>query len=181
MSSCESEFQGSSVHDLTNSPKVLAATESEEEYIDVKIGPQHFDILKLIGEGAFGKVFLVKNKISKALFAMKVISKRLLKKKNNIQYMRSERDILLKMNHPFIVSLWHAFQTDKKLFLVMDFLGGGELFFHLKRRGLILEKEVRFYVAEIILALEFLHDLGVIHRDLKVFTTSNLSLHILKV
>ena len=71
------------------------------------------------------------------------------------------------MNHPFIVSLWHAFQTEKKLFLVMDFLAGGEFFFHLRRRGLILEKEIKFYLGEMVLALEFLHNLNIIHRDLK--------------
>lgn len=78
--------------------------------------------------------------------------------------MKSERDILTKVDHPFVVSLWFAFQTEKKLFLVMDFLAGGELFFHLKRRGLILEKEARFYLAEMILAIDFLHNIGVIHR-----------------
>ncbi len=164
------EFQKSQEHTVEtnfydkNSSKNF---NSREELIEVKVGPRHFELLKLIGEGAFGKVLLVRNKLNNSLYAMKVISKKHLKKKNNIQYMKSERDILLKMSHPFIVTLWHAFQTDKKLFLVMDFLAGGELFFHLKRRGLILEQEVRFYLAEIILALEFLHNIGVIHRDLK--------------
>ena len=128
--------------------------------VDVKIGPQHFDLLKLIGEGAFGKVLLVKNRLDKELYAMKVISKKLLKKKNNVLYMRSERDILTKIQHPFIVSLHFAFQSESKVFLVMDFLNGGELFYHLKRRGIILEKEVLFYVAELIVAIEFLHNRG---------------------
>lgn len=78
--------------------------------------------------------------------------------------MKSERDILTKVDHPFVVSLWFAFQTEKKLFLVMDFLAGGELFFHLKRRGLIMEQEARYYMAEMILAIDFLHNIGVIHR-----------------
>ena len=110
---------------------------------------------------------MVKNLLDKKIYAMKIISKKLLKKKNSISYMKSERDILTKVNHPFLVSLSFAFQTEKKIFLVMDFLGGGELFFHLKRRGLILEKEVRFYLAEMVLAIEFLHTKGIIHRDLK--------------
>eukprot|EP00596_Hydrurales_sp_CCMP1899_P003551 CAMPEP_0119044698 /NCGR_PEP_ID=MMETSP1177-20130426/33696_1 /TAXON_ID=2985 /ORGANISM="Ochromonas sp, Strain CCMP1899" /LENGTH=813 /DNA_ID=CAMNT_0007015211 /DNA_START=211 /DNA_END=2649 /DNA_ORIENTATION=- len=133
----------------------------------VVIGPQHFDLLKLIGEGAFGKVILVKNCLDSKLYAMKVISKKLLTKKNHISYMKSERDILTKVDHPFVVSLWFAFQSEKKIFLVMDFLAGGELFFHLKRRGLIMEHEVRFYLGEMILAIEFLHNKGIIHRDLK--------------
>ena len=72
-----------------------------------------------------------------------------------------------RISHPFIVTLCLAFQTQNKLFLVMDFLSGGELFYHLKKRGLILEKEVLFYLAEMVLAIEFLHQQGIIHRDLK--------------
>ena len=68
-----------------------------------------------------------------------MLSKALLRKKNNVKYMRSERDILTRVQHPFVVALHFAFQTDSKLFLVMDFLAGGELFFHLRRRGIILE------------------------------------------
>jgi serine/threonine protein kinase len=172
---CKEDFAESSSHSLFSDTPIESLNNIRgnnvsivpQNLVEVKIGPKHFDLLKLIGEGAFGKVLLVRNKLNECLYAMKVISKKYLKKKNNIQYMKSERDILLKMKHPFIVTLWHAFQTEKKLFLVMDFLAGGELFFHLKRRGLILEQEVRFYLAEIILALEFLHDLGIIHRDLK--------------
>jgi len=135
--------------------------------VKVAIGPQHFDLLKLIGEGAFGKVIMVRNRINKELYAMKAISKKLLRKKNNMQYMKSERDILTKVKHPFIVTLRFAFQTETRLFLVMDFLSGGELFFHLKRKGLILEAEARLYLAEMVVAIEFLHSMGVVHRDLK--------------
>jgi p70 ribosomal S6 kinase len=104
---------------------------------EVRIGPQHFDLLRLIGEGGFGKVLLVRNCLNRELYAMKVISKSLLKKKNSYLYMKSERDILARIYHPFIVSLYFAFQTKTKIFLVMDFLGGGELFFHLRRRGIM--------------------------------------------
>jgi p70 ribosomal S6 kinase len=134
--------------------------EEDNLLVNVQIGPQHFDLLKLIGEGAFGKVLLVRNRLNKQMCAMKVISKKLLKKKNNILYMKSERDILTKVQHPFIVSLYFAFQSESKVFLVMDFLSGGELFYHLKRRGIILEKEVVFYMAEMIVAIDFLHNKG---------------------
>lgn len=144
-----------------------ATSGSGSQLVDIQIGPQHFDLLKLIGEGAFGKVILVRNRLDKNLYAMKVLSKKLLKKKNNTQYMKSERDILTKVAHPFIVSLYFAFQSETKLFLVMEFLQGGELFFHLRKKGIILEKEARFYLGELVLAIEFLHNNGVIHRDLK--------------
>ena len=146
---------------------LAVAPETSEIRIKVTIGPQHFDLLKLVGEGAFGKVIMVRNRLDRQLYAMKVISKKLLRKKNNVTYMKSERDILTKIDHPFLVRLCFAFQSEKKLFLVMDFLSGGELFFHLKRRGLIMEHEVRFYLGEMVLAIEFLHSQGVIHRDLK--------------
>lgn len=137
------------------------------ETVEITIGPQHFDLLKLLGTGAFGKVVLVQGRIDRKLYAMKVISKKLLRKKNNVSYMKSERDILTKVHHPFLVSLQFAFQSDTKIFLVMDFLGGGELFLHLRRRGLIREHEVQFYLGEMILAVDFLHQKGIIHRDLK--------------
>jgi p70 ribosomal S6 kinase len=135
--------------------------------VELQIGPQHFELLKLLGEGAFGKVILVQSRLNKEFFAMKVISKKLLKKKNNVSYMKSERDILTKINHPFLVPLCFAFQSQTKLFLVMRFLPGGELFLHLRKRGIIQEKEVQFYLGEMIIAIDFLHGKGIIHRDLK--------------
>jgi len=98
---------------------------------------------------------------------MKVISKKLLRKKNHMLYMKQERAILTKVDHPFVVCLRFAFQTDKNLFLVMDFLAGGELFFHLRKRGIILENDCRFYAGEMVLAIDHLHSRNVIHRDLK--------------
>lgn len=78
----------------------------------------------IAGEGAFGKVLLVQNRLDHKVHAMKVISKALLRKKNNVQYMKSEREILTKLRHPFLVHLQFAFQSSSKLFLVMDFLAG---------------------------------------------------------
>ena len=112
-------------------------------------------------------MLLVRNRFNRQLYAMKVINKSLLRKKNNIQYMKSEREILTKLRHPFLVSLQFAFQSATKLFLVMDFLSGGELFLHLQRKGIILEGDAMFYVAEMVLALEFLHSHHIVHRDLK--------------
>ena len=119
----ESDFS-SSVSMLKSENEIIEVNPEEMEMVEVQIGPQHFDLLKLIGEGAFGKVLVVRNRLDKQLYAMKVISKKLLKKKNNVLYMRSERDILTKVQHPFIVSLHFAFQSESKVFLVMDFLSG---------------------------------------------------------
>ena len=116
--------------------------------------------------GAFGRVLQVRNKVDKEIYAMKVISKKVLRKKNSVENMRAERDILTKVDHPFVVNLKCSFGTEKKLFLVMEYLHGGELFFHLRKQGLLLEDTARFYVGEILLALEHLHQKGIIHRDL---------------
>eukprot|EP00903_Cladosiphon_okamuranus_P007664 g7432.t1 len=132
-----------------------------------KAGPGEFDLLKVIGMGAFGKVLQVRSRRNGQILAMKCISKRMLARRNHIAYMQAERDIMTKVVHPFVVALQCAFQTEHKLFLVMEYLPGGELFFHLSKKGLFLEEYAKFYAAEMVLALEFLHGKGIIHRDLK--------------
>jgi len=118
--------------------------------------------------GAFGKVLQVRNKVNAKIFAMKIISKRLLKKGSSfIENTQVERSILTRVQHPFIVKCHCSFQTREKLFIIMDFLAGGELFLRLGREGIFLEKTAAFYLGEIILALDHLHSLGILHRDLK--------------
>ncbi|CAM9590809.1 unnamed protein product [Choristocarpus tenellus] len=126
--------------------------------------PSDFELLKVIGMGAFGKVLQVRSRRNGHILAMKCISKKMLERRNHTSYMQAERDIMTKVNHPFIVGLQCAFQTDVKLFLVMEYLPGGELFFHLSKKGLFLEEYARFYAAEMVLALEHLHSKGIIHR-----------------
>ena len=93
--------------------------------------------------GSFGKVLQVRYKQSGKVAAMKIISKRLLKKKDFIENINAERSIMTKVNHPFIVKMHCSFQTSGKLFLIMDFLAGGELFFHLGKQGILLEVSER--------------------------------------
>jgi len=98
---------------------------------------------------------------------MKVLKKHHLLKTNSISYTIAERDILKKMRHPFIVQLHHTFQTPERVGFVMEFVSGGQLFYHLRKEGILSEKTAKFYCAELILALEYLHSNNVIHRDLK--------------
>jgi serine/threonine protein kinase len=98
---------------------------------------------------------------------MKVLKKYRLFKTNQIYHTKTEREILEKINHPFIVKLHFAFQTDEKLYLVTEFMQGGELFFHLKKEKIFNEEKVKAYVSEIILAIEHLHKNKIIYRDLK--------------
>ncbi|KAK6305581.1 ribosomal protein S6 kinase alpha-3 isoform X2 [Coregonus clupeaformis] len=131
--------------------------------------PWQFEVRKVLGEGSFGKVFLVK-KITGPdvgqLYAMKVLKKATLKVRDRVRT-KMERDILVEVNHPFIVRLHYAFQTEGKLYLILDFLRGGDLFTRLSKEVMFTEEDVKFYLAELALALDHLHGLGIIYRDLK--------------
>ena len=132
-----------------------------------KISAQDFQEIKLLGRGTFGKVLLVKKKSSDNIYAMKVLKKSIVLIKNQVLHTKQERKILEKINHPFIVHLHYAFQDEKKLYLVTEFMQGGELFYHLRKDKLFKESRAKFYLCEIILALEHLHKNGCIYRDLK--------------
>ena len=136
------------------------------------VTPKDFELLKVIGLGSFGKVLQVRNKANAKILAMKCMSKRLLLRKDGsntyVENILVEKRVMEKIRqHPFIVSMHCSFQTKTKLFIVMDFLAGGELFLKLGREGIFREREAAFYLGEIILALEYLHLHGVLHRDLK--------------
>mmetsp|Transcript_32648 Transcript_32648/g.23596 ORF Transcript_32648/g.23596 Transcript_32648/m.23596 type:complete len:174 (+) Transcript_32648:135-656(+) len=132
-----------------------------------KISKEDFNNIKVIGRGSFGKVYLVKKKDTKKVYAMKVLSKEIVSKRNLIIKTQAERDILEKITSPFIVKLYYAFQTDFKLYFVMDYLNGGELFTHLRKDTKFSEKRACFYAAQIVEALRCLHVNGIIYRDLK--------------
>ncbi|PIN05703.1 Ribosomal protein S6 kinase [Handroanthus impetiginosus] len=137
-----------------------------------KVGPGDFEITRVIGRGAFGKVFQVRMKGKSGddgdgIFAMKVMRKDTIIKNNHVDYMRAERDILTKVVHPFIVQLRYSFQTKSKLYLILDFINGGHLFYHLYRQGIFSEDQARIYTAEIVSAVSHLHQSGIVHRDLK--------------
>ncbi|XP_057480902.1 serine/threonine-protein kinase AtPK2/AtPK19-like [Actinidia eriantha] len=137
-----------------------------------KIGPGDFEILRVVGKGAFGKVFQVRKRDGDGMggdgiFAMKVMRKETIIKNNHVDYMKAERDILTKVVHPFIVQLRYSFQTKSKLYLILDFVNGGHLFFHLYRQGIFSEDQARIYTAEIVSAVSHLHKCDIVHRDLK--------------
>ncbi|XP_048864031.1 ribosomal protein S6 kinase alpha-2 isoform X1 [Brienomyrus brachyistius] len=134
-----------------------------------KADPSQFELLKVLGQGSYGKVFLVrkvKGSDKGQLYAMKVLKKATLKVRDRVRS-KMERDILAEVNHPFIVKLHYAFQTEGKLYLILDFLRGGDLFTRLSKEVMFTEEDVKFYLAELALALDHLHSLGIIYRDLK--------------
>ena len=146
---------------LDETPSASGARETK------KLSPEDFEILKLVGQGAFGKVFQVKKKDSGVIYAMKVMKKDRVIEKDQAEYTRAERDILTAVTHPFIVSLRYSFQTTSKLYLILDFINGGHLFFQLYQQGTFGDELTKFYAAEICLAVGHLHSLSIVHRDLK--------------
>uniref|UniRef100_A0A3Q0SN10 non-specific serine/threonine protein kinase n=1 Tax=Amphilophus citrinellus TaxID=61819 RepID=A0A3Q0SN10_AMPCI len=138
-----------------------------------RVGIENFELLKVLGTGAYGKVFLVR-KVSGhdagKLYAMKVLKKAtIVQKAKTAEHTRTERQVLEHIRQsPFLVTLHYAFQTETKLHLILDYVNGGELFTHLVQRVRFKEQEVALYSGEIVLALEHLHKLGIVYRDLKL-------------
>lgn len=137
----------------------------------MKIGPVDFDLLKVLGKGGYGKVFQVKKRTGNdqhKLYAMKVLKKAsIARNAKDTAHTKAERNILESIKNPFVVDLIYAFQTDGKLYLILEYLSGGELFMQLEREGIFMEDMASFYLAEILLGLEHLHSEGIIYRDLK--------------
>uniref|UniRef100_A0A8D0GMH5 Serum/glucocorticoid regulated kinase 2 n=1 Tax=Sphenodon punctatus TaxID=8508 RepID=A0A8D0GMH5_SPHPU len=130
--------------------------------------PTDFDFLKVIGKGSFGKVFLTKRKPDGTFYAVKVLQKKSILKKKEQNHIMAERNVLLKnVKHPFLVGLLYSFQTSEKLYFVLDYVNGGELFFHLQRERCFCEPRAQFYAAEVASAVGYLHSLNIIYRDLK--------------
>ncbi len=141
---------------------------SYEKTAQRKLTPADFEYMKLIGRGTFGRVFQVRKKDTKRIYAMKVLSKREIAIKKEVTHTMGERRILEKsLDCPFLVGLKFSFQSDTELFFVTDYKSGGELFWHLQREGRFTEDRARFYIAELVLALEHLHKYNIVYRDLK--------------
>jgi len=134
---------------------------------DKKISIDSFDLLKVLGRGSFGKVMLVKHKETQQIYAMKILKKAMLVARQQVDHTKAERDILENIQHPFLMGLRYAFQTPSKLYMVMDYFKGGELFYHLKNKRRFSEAEAKIFVAEVALALGKLHSHNYIYRDLK--------------
>ena len=128
---------------------------------------EDFQLLKVVGRGSFGKVYMARKKDDGKIFAIKTLKKDFIIRTNQMTNTKIERDIMQKITHPFVVKLHYAFQSPETLYFVTDFLNGGELFFHLCNEIRFSEERAKFYAAEMVLALSHLHSQGVIYRDLK--------------
>lgn len=126
-----------------------------------------FEFLQQIAEGGFGKIYLVRKVLTRDIYALKVMSKRALAQKNELWCARVEHDILADTASEYIVPMYYSFTSGDNVFIVMDFLPGGDLFEALQRVMVMSEDAVVFYAAELVLALEYLHKQSVVHRDIK--------------
>ncbi|KAI9322042.1 Pkinase-domain-containing protein [Zopfochytrium polystomum] len=166
-------------HSLTEgeNPKFKRTySNSSAKMRDVVVAPNHFQKIRIIGKGDVGKVYLVRHKQTAKLYAMKILKKAEMIKRNKIKRVLAEQGILSTTHHPFIVTLYHSFQSEDYLYFIMEYCSGGEFFRALQTRpGKCLpEKDARFYAAEVTVALEYLHLMGYIYRDLK---PENILLH----
>ncbi|KIY44755.1 kinase-like protein [Fistulina hepatica ATCC 64428] len=127
-----------------------------------------FAIVRTLGQGSFGRVHLVQSRYNSHYYAMKVLRKSYITKKDQVAHTNSERFMLSSLNHSFIIRLWASFQDAEYLYMILDFAAGGDLFQLLRRSGKFPEKVVKFYSAEVALALNFMHSCNVIYRDLKL-------------
>ena len=142
--------------------------EDKSELSTIKLSYLDFDPLYLIGTGSLGKVILVRYKKNKNIYAMKELSKSKIKINKQEENSKSERDLMIELTSPFIVNIKFAFQDETKLYIVSEFLQGGDMFYHMHHSTInFTESTVKFYIIELILAIEFLHENNVIYRDLK--------------
>jgi hypothetical protein len=154
----------------SSSTKAEQARQREEE-ANLNLTIDDFDLLKIVGRGAFGKVLLVRKKAgynAGNVYAMKVLKKAEVVAKAQVEHTKAEQAILVKIEHPFIVCLRFSFQNTDKLYLITDYYSGGTLYTHLRQSKFFPEERAKFYAAELTLALQHLHDQGIIYRDLKL-------------
>ncbi|XP_025033525.1 protein kinase C zeta type isoform X2 [Python bivittatus] len=133
------------------------------------LGLQDFDLIRVIGRGSYAKVLLVRLKKNDQIYAMKVVKKELVHDDEDIDWVQTEKHVFEQASsNPFLVGLHSCFQTTSRLFLVIEYVNGGDLMFHMQRQRKLPEEHARFYAAEICIALNFLHERGIIYRDLKL-------------
>ena len=140
---------------------------NEDNPLGIKLTFHDFIKLKVLGKGSFGEVLLVKLKANNKYYAMKILIKKQVKLRHQEIHTKSERDLMVKINCPLIVNIKFAFQDDFKLYIITEFMQGGEMFFHLHKEKKFSNEKTRFYIIELVLAIDFLHKNNMLYRDLK--------------
>jgi len=163
MSLEDTDDDGDADFDTRNSVCVFAHKEEEE-----KVSLKDFEIKGVIGRGTFGKVFLVRLRTTDVLYAIKSLRKDVLVEAGQIENVKLEKEILLACDHPFLAGMEYVFQNDTRLYFVIEFLKGGELYKHFLKKRRFQEEEAKFYTAQIAMAIGHLHKQNILHRDLKL-------------
>ena len=135
--------------------------------LGIKLSFHDFEKLKVLGKGSFGEVLLVKLKANNKYYAMKILVKKQVKLRQQEIHTKAERDLMVRINCPFIVNIKFAFQDQVKLYIITEFMQGGEMFFHLHKEKKFSNEKTRFYICEIVMAIDFLHKNKMMYRDLK--------------
>ncbi|KAI0914476.1 Pkinase-domain-containing protein [Ustulina deusta] len=148
-------------------PAQIPTYASEVRVTKGKYSLTDFDLLRTLGTGSFGRVHLVQSKHNQRFYAVKVLKKAQVVKMKQVEHTNDERRMLGEVKHPFLITLWGTFQDARNLYMVMDFVEGGELFSLLRKSGRFPNPVAKFYAAEVTLALEYLHSRNIIYRDLK--------------
>ena len=139
----------------------------ETEFLRLKrsrLGVDDFDPIKVIGKGAFGEVRLVQKVDTGHVYAMKILRKCDMVEKEQVAHVRAERDILVEADHQWVVKMFYSFQDPANLYLIMEFLPGGDMMTLLMKKDILSEEAAQFYMAETAQAIEYIHELGFIHR-----------------
>jgi len=166
----EESLRTDNISDLAKVERRRLHAQKETEYLRMKrakLGVDDFEPLKVIGKGAFGEVRLVQKIDNGHVYAMKVLRKSEMVEKEQVAHVRAERDILVEVDHTWVVKMFYSFQDSENLYLVMEFLAGGDVMTLLMKKDTLAEEAAQFYIAETALAIQTIHDLGFIHRDIK--------------
>lgn len=151
--------------DFESRNSVLVFSHKQEEE---KVTLKDFEVMGVIGRGTFGKVFLAKLKTTEVLYAIKSLRKDVLVEAGQIENVKLEKEILLACDHPFLAGMEFVFQSDTRLYFVIEFLKGGELYKHFLKKRRFQEEEAKFYSTQIAMAIGHLHKQNILHRDLKL-------------
>ena len=166
-SKLEETLRIENMSDLAKIERRKQHAQKETEYLRMKrakLGVDDFEPLKVIGKGAFGEVRLVQKIDNGHIYAMKVLRKSEMVEKEQVAHVRAERDILVEVDHTWVVKMFYSFQDQENLYLVMEFLAGGDVMTLLMKKDTLSEEAAQFYIAETALAIQTIHNLGFIHR-----------------
>lgn len=151
---CKADLEGRTVSQVSRDDRNRALSfVAGRRPTAITLGIDDFEMLKVLGKGTFGKVMLAKKKDNKKVFAIKVLKKSMVLEKDELVHTLTENNVLAKCTHPFLTKLFYSFQTDDLLCFVLEYVNGGELFFHLSKDKRFSEDRTRFYIAEIGLAM----------------------------